>query len=308
MMVQLSVSRELWQRLAQQCPWATFFHTPAWAETIAATFPGFRVAAIAFVDDAGSPVILPAVAQTKQRLLRTRIEYKSMEPGVYGGFLAEQPLSRARIQAIAAALCSLKKSSGRIIETPGMPLNLPEPFVAKPLTTHLIPLGRPYAEVAAGFSRGQKSNINQALHKAVQVRQAQTEQDIEQYYVLYRETLSRWGSARGQVYPIEFFMRLYGQRDQGVQFRLAEAEDTINAGIVVLAWQRTLVYWHGSSRQDYFKFYPNNVLHAKVLEWACAHGFSCYDMGPSMGLTGVERFKQSFGAQEHRMTAYRWKT
>lgn len=308
MIIQKPVSRELWQELALRCPWATYVHTPAWAEAVAHALPGFRVEGIGFFDEGQPPVVLPAVARPKKRLLRMVRDYKSMEPGVYGGFIAEQPLQPQQISGLCAALRSLKKSSIRIVETPDMPLNLPAPFVAKAMATHRIALGRPYAEVAAAFSRGQKSNLSQARRKGVRVRVAAGEEDVRQYYELYRRTLERWESARGSVYPLEFFLHLYRQRDTGVQVWLAEADGVVAAGIVVLAWRRTLLYWHGSARQDYFKLYPNNLLHATVLEWACDRDFVYYDMGPSMGLDGVVRFKESFGARQVPFAAYRWKS
>ncbi|MCX8045022.1 MAG: GNAT family N-acetyltransferase [Desulfobacterota bacterium] len=308
MIAQHPVSTDLWHTLAQQCPWATYFHTPAWAQTIAASIPGMRVHGIGFFDDMAGPVVLPAVARTKKRLLHTITEYKSMEPGVYGGFLAEKPLTPEHVSRMAEALCSLKHGAGRIVETPDMPLHLPPPFIAKTITTHRIILGRPYAEIAAAFSRGQKSNIRQALRKGVQIRMAQTEQDIKHYYCLYQQTRQRWSQEHGPAYPQSLFLNLYRHQNSGVQFWLAEADSAIIAGIIVLVWRQTMVYWHGCSLQASFKLYPNNLLHAKVIEWACDHGINYYDMGPSMDLPGVVRFKESFGAVAQSFTAYRWKT
>lgn len=308
MQIQQPVSREVWQEVARRCPWATYFHTPAWAESIAAAFPEFRSHGIGFFDDTFGQVVLPAVVRTKRGLLRTVRDYKSMEPGVYGGFIAEQPLTPTQIRRLCEALCSIRGCSGRIVETPDMPLNLPAPFSPKPMVTHRIRLGRPYEEVAAGFSRGQKSNIRQAIRKGVRIRLACNEQDITTYYLLYRSTVQRWDKRQGSLYPLEFFLHLYRHQNGCVRFWLAEAAGEPVAGIIVLAWRQTLVYWHGSSHREHFKLYPNNLLHAKVLEQACADGFSYYDMGPSMGLEGVIRFKESFGAEQSSFTAYRWKT
>jgi len=308
MIIQKPVSRELWQELAERCPWATFFHTPAWAEAVAAALPDYRVEGIGFFDEGRPPVVLPAVVRARRRLLRTALDYKSMEPGVYGGFIAEQPLLPQQLNDLCGSLRSLKKSSGRIVETPGVPLGLQPPFVAKAMTTHRIALGRPYAELAAAFSRGQQSNISQARRKGVRTRTAAAEEDIRHYYELYRQTLRRWESPRGSVYPLQLFLRLHRQRDSGAHFWLAEADGVIVAGIVVLAWRRTLLYWHGCALQEYFKYYPNNLLHATVLEWACARDFEYYDMGPSMELDGVARFKESFGARPQTFAAYRWKS
>jgi lipid II:glycine glycyltransferase (peptidoglycan interpeptide bridge formation enzyme) len=265
------------------------------------------VAGIGFLPEGQPPVVVPAVIRRKKRLLRSSAEYKSMEPGVYGGPIAEQPLSPGLVREIGTALCAMKKSGGRLVETPLAPLDLPATFTAKEMSTHIITLRQPYEAVAKTFGRGQKSNINQARRKGVQVRRAVREQDIEQYYDIYLQTLRRWSDAKGQAYPRELFFNLYRQQDPHVQFWLAEAEGALIAGILVLAWQGSLVYWHGCARKEYFNLYPNNLLHATVIQKGCEDGAAYYDMGPSMDIPGVIKFKESFGARQRAFKAYRWK-
>lgn len=308
MKIEQPVSAALWQDIAGRCPWATYFHTPGWASCIAAALPEYRVGGIGFLPAGQSPVVVPAVIRKKKRLLRSTAEYKSMEPGVYGGPVAEKPLTRAQVREIGAALCSMEKSAGRLVESPFAPLDLPAPFTAKEMSTHIVMLGKSSAAIAKSFSRGQKSNINQARRKGVQVRLAGNEQEIEQYYEIYLQTLKRWSTTKGKAYPRELFLSLYRQQDPNVQFWLAEAHGVLIAGILVLAWRGSLVYWHGCAQKEYFNLYPNNLLHATVIEKGCADGAAYYDMGPSMGLPGVVKFKESFGAQQHLFKAYRWKT
>jgi len=95
--------------------------------------------------------------------------------------------------------------------------------------------------------------------------------------------------------------------DRHIIFTLAEVENRIAAGIIAFAWGRTILYWHGAALQEFFKHYPNNLLHAELMAWGCANGYLVYDMGPSAGLEGVARFKESFGAQAHDFRSYRWK-
>lgn len=298
---------DVWQRIAAGCPWATYFHTPQWASCIVKTFPEYSISGIGFILDDTTQVVFPAVARVKKRLLHSKTEYKSMEPGVYGGFISAQPLSSGQIQELAAALLAMKNSSGRIVQSPFTTFNLPSLFKSKQLSTHMIDLEPGFDGIAKKFSRGQKSNINQAKRKGVMVRRAAEENDIEQYYALYQETIKRWGKEAGAVYPKELFLNLYRQNDQNVQFWLAEVDQRIIAGIIVLAWNTHLVYWHGSALHEFFKHYPNNLIHATVLRWACDNGFTRYDMGPSMDLPGVIKFKETFGARPVSFSSYRWR-
>ena len=143
-------------------------------------------------------MVLPCVVKKKKRLLRQVKDYKSMEPGVYGGFMAAPPLVPEEIELLAAAVLRIKGSAGRIVETPWQPLNLPAPFISKKLSTHIVELSPDFETLQKQFSRGQKSNLSQARRKHVTVRRAATGQDIDAYFSLYPETVKRWGETAGR--------------------------------------------------------------------------------------------------------------
>jgi hypothetical protein len=301
------ISKNVWADVARACPWASYFHTPAWSGCMADIFPGCTAEALGCTLDDGTAVVLPCVVKKKKRLLRQVKDYKSMEPGVYGGFMAQRLLGTEEIELLAAAVLRIKNSSGRIVETPWQPLNLPGSFISKKLSTHIVALSPDFETLQRKFSRGQKSNLSQARRKQVTVRRAASGQDIETYYAMYMETVKRWGEAAGALYSKELFVKLFKAKDPHIIFTLAEVESRIVAGIIALAWGRSIIYWHGAALQEFFKHYPNNLLHAELMAWGCTNGFQLYDMGPSAGLEGVMRFKESFGAQAHAFKSYRWK-
>jgi len=302
-----AVSKDMWDEVARACPWATYFHTPAWAGCMAGTSPGCTAEALGCALADGAPVVLPCVVKKKKRLLRQVNDYKSMAPGVYGGFIAPRLLSTQETELLAAAVLRIKGSSGRIVETPWQPLNLKGSFISKKLSTHIVELGPDFEMLQKKFSRGQKSNLSQARRKEVTVRRAATEADIEAYFSMYIETVKRWGDTAGAVYSKDLFVKLFKVKDPNRIFTLAEAEGKIVAGIIALAWGSTIIYWPGAALQEFFKYYPNNLLHAELMAWGCANGFKLYDMGPSASLEGVARFKESFGAQARDFKSYRWK-
>ena len=131
--------------------------------------------------------------------------------------------------------------------------------------------------------------------------------DIEQYVKIYEQTLKRWGEGATAAYPRELFLNLYRRQDPGVAFWIAEVDGTATAGALVLAWNKNMVYWHGCALEQYFKHYPNNLLHATIIQWGCENGFEHYDMGASMDMEGVVKFKESFGAHPVPFKSYRWK-
>jgi hypothetical protein len=298
---------DFWQDVAEACSWATYFHAPGWALAVTQTFPQYTPAAIGFVMESGARAVIPFVVEEKRKILKTGKRYKSMEPGVYGGIIADQELSPREADEILGHVINLKNSEGRIVGNPFREFLFPARMKKKEMYTQVIDLSPGFDGLVQGFSRGQKSNIRQAQKKQITVRRAATEQDISGYFDIYVQTLKRWGGKTAASYPRQLFLNLFRQKDPHIQFHLAEKEGQIIAGIIVLAWQKKLLYWHGCSRGEFFRDYPNNLLHYEIIKWACENGFAHYDMGPSMEMEGVIKFKKSFGAEQLPFASYRWK-
>jgi hypothetical protein len=297
---------DFWQQVAEECPWATFFHTPAWASVYAQTFPRYAVDSRGFILENGARAVIPFLAETKKKFLQRVIKLKSMEPGVYGGIIADRDLTPQEVGELIQHILKIKNAGGRIVGNPFKEFTVPASFKKKELFTQMIDLSHGAEQIWKRFSRGQKSNINQAQRKNIAVRLARNTQDIETYYAIYLQTIQRWGKNTAVEYPRELFLNLYRQRENHIRFYLAEKDGRILAGIIVLAWNKKLIYWHGCSLDDALKEYPNNLLHYTVIIWGCENGYTWYDMGPSMDMEGVVRFKASFGAEKVFFQSYRW--
>ncbi len=297
---------DFWQEVAESCPWATFFHTPAWATLYAKTFPQYAVASRGFVMESGARAVIPFLAEEKKRFLKRETKLKSVEPGVYGGIIADQELCQQEVDEIISHILKMKNTGGRIVGNPFKEFTFPSLFKKKELFTQVVDLSPGFDELWNRFSRGQKSNISQAQRKNISIRMAHSEQDIETYFAIYLQTVKRWGKKTVAEHPRELFLNLFRNRDAHIRFYLAEKEGRSIAGIIVLAWGKNLIYWHGCSLDEALKDYPNNLLHYSIIKWGCENGYTCYDMGPSMDMEGVIRFKSSFGAEKVFFKSYRW--
>jgi lipid II:glycine glycyltransferase (peptidoglycan interpeptide bridge formation enzyme) len=247
------------------------------------------------------------VAEKKQRLLKTETKFKSMEPGVYGGIIADRALTQGEVDKVIQCLVNTNNAGGRIVGNPFKAFNFPAQLKKKELCTQIINLTPGVDALWKKFSRGQKSNISQAQRKNIRIRRADCREDIECYCDIYVQTLKRWGTKAIAAYPEKLFLNLFEQHDPSIYFCIAEKEGIVIAGIIVLAWQKKLMYWHGCSREEFFNDYPNNLLHYSVIKWGCEQGYTHYDMGPSLDMEGVTRFKKSFGAEKVNFSSYRWK-
>jgi len=297
---------DFWQEVAEACPWATYFHTPAWATVYAQTFPQYAVASRGFVMESGARAVIPFLSEEKKKFLKRETKLKSIEPGVYGGIIADQELSQQEFDKIINHILKMKNTGGRIVGNPFKEFIFPSLFKKKELFTQVVDLTAGFDELSKRFSRGQKSNISQAQRKNISIRMAHGEQDIETYFAIYLQTVKRWGKKTVAEYPRELFLNLHRQKDPHVRFYLAEKDGRSIAGIIVLVWNKNLIYWHGCSLDEALKDYPNNLLHYTVIKWGCENSYACYDMGPSMDMEGIIRFKSSFGAEKVFLKSYRW--
>ncbi len=287
---------DVWDRVCDSCPYATFFHTRTWAEVVTTAFSGCRPATRAYLFDNGTVAVLPLIAcgAGLKGFFRT---YESVAPGVYGGIIADGDLTAAQIESVYRSLVEARTARVIITGNPYAPWTIPEEFRTSLLFTQSLRLDGEFKDVWQNFSRGNRSNIRKALRSNLVVDMAEREDDYWDYYHAYQETLRRWGPRATSRYPIELFLALRRCDPGRVRLWLVRKSGAIIGGIVVFYHQRHAVYWHGAFIAAFFEYRPSNLVHAEAIRDACLRGFQWYDFNPSGGHTGVVRFKQSFHPQ-----------
>lgn len=299
--------REIWECIVQNSRHATFFHAPAWVSILEKTYAGCSNATRAFIFPGGTRALFPLMVEQQQEGLFKKAKHKSMPLGVYGGVVSEQQLTPDERQAIFHHLTTSDISDLKVVSAPLEHGDYPESFKRTSLFTHVLSLEGDFEGVRTGFSRGQKSNINQARKKGVTVRVGASAEEYEFYYRIYQDTLKRWGARAGVSYPRDLFLNLCEAGSPDIKLWLAEKEKKPIAGVIAFYCNTTVLYWHGCSLQDYFDHYPNNLLHAEIIRDACERGYALYDLSPSGGYEGVIKFKDSFSAKRVDFNAYHWK-
>lgn len=76
----------------------------------------------------------------------------------------------------------------------------------------------------------------------------------------------------------------------------------IVAGALMLHANRHIWYLHGAALEDYVPLRPVNLLFSEIMWDAREKGNRWFGFGPSWGLEGVRRFKESFGAKLLELT------
>jgi len=295
-------TRAQWSAAAGQCEYATFFHTPQWAELARVAF-GSRITprATTITFDDGTSAVIPACVDAGP--LRTG-RLRLLSPGgTYGGWLSSDALGPEHARLLAAYILGSGPVAWR--ENPfdeslaGIELaGSTEDF------TQVVDLrGRNAASIAGDADYAHRKAVRKAETSGVRVRVGTSPADWDAHYSAYRESQGRWRSRRLEVgirYPQRLFRHLAGLDSPHIRLWIAEVEGTLAASVVCFYWNHHAVAWHGAGRSAFFDRRPNNLLFAHVIGDACERGYFWFDFNPCRQLDGVAKFKEHLGASRVR--------
>lgn len=217
-------------------------------------------------------------------LVRSAIERVRREPGTSLQLKAQG----AELDGLADGLAGVPWRSSYVVELPDDP-----------------------SELRFGKSRNH-AEIRRAIQKAaragVEVRPAETEQELVAWYGLYLGTMRRHSVPPR---PYRFFEALWELlRPQGLMrlllaFGRDDRRTTMLAGSVLLMFGRTVFYGFNGSRPESFPLRPNDAIHWRATHDACAEGFRRYDLGEvPLGNEGLAQSKRKWAGRAVRLRRY----
>jgi CelD/BcsL family acetyltransferase involved in cellulose biosynthesis len=146
----------------------------------------------------------------------------------------------------------------------------------------------------SSFSSKNRNSCRKAERAGVVVAEETNAEAAQSYRRLYEAATSAWGYDE-PPYPPELFGALV---DSGAaELWLARLEGRVIAGALLLRGSDDVLYWSGAMDREHQGVAPSNAVIRAAIESSCRRGFSYFDFGASGALTGVERFKTSFGAE-----------
>jgi hypothetical protein len=298
------VSKSKWKKIVSSSEHSYFTHTPQWAKILEATY-GFRTATRLYnIDD--NEVLLPLM---EQKTLYGLKDYYSMPFGVYGGVISSSKLSSetlhdllkstAKGRCLSLYLCPPPFFTPLIRESPTISLTDPEWNY-----THVLLLEKGFAHIwNEKFKKKPKQQVRQAERHSVEVIDASSLEDVRKYYEVYVDSTKRWGYTQ-PPYPVALFENTWKFGRPHVKFRLAVIEDMVIGGRIDFCYGKNVVGWMNARLKDYGKYRPMHLLIKDAIEEACNSGYKCFDFGPSGHLSGVLKFKESFGAERVELKRY----
>ncbi len=167
---------------------------------------------------------------------------------------------------------------------------------------HTIQLAPDPLQVSKHFKRTHQQNIHTAQERGVTVEFGDQLEHLRAFYQLQLETRKRHGVPSQPWKYFELLWKYIVSAGMGFVL-LAKHEGEYIAGMVYLAWGRTLIAKYAASREDHFNLRPNNLLFWEGIVWGCNHGYQVFDMGRTeVENTGLRTFKCRWGALEEPLT------
>jgi lipid II:glycine glycyltransferase (peptidoglycan interpeptide bridge formation enzyme) len=171
----------------------------------------------------------------------------------------------------------------------------------QPSRSILLDLAPGEDALLAGMKEKWRYNVRLAARKGVEVRAAQTLEDVQAWYRILQVTGRRDGFG---VHTLDYYLRawrLFAPRNQAQLF-LAAHDGRLLAGIFAGCMARQAVYLYGASSNEQRQLMPNYLLQWHAMRWAIDQGAQTYDFwgipdtdDPGEAMAGVYRFKSGWG-------------
>jgi lipid II:glycine glycyltransferase (peptidoglycan interpeptide bridge formation enzyme) len=291
-------TREEWIKILEDCPNATFFHSPWWYE-VWRDYAGYKIETRLFEIDHHKKILLPLASKKVFKGL-SKI-YFSSPAGTYGGFLSKEELLAK----------DLKKIMNYIARFPSIEITqnlfgtIDIPLASKNDTfTQVINLESGWNFLIKNWTKGHLSAAKKSEREGVKIRRAYNLSDWKEYFLLYQDSLVRWGDSASNNYTFELFERIKALPANLCTLWLAEYDSTIISGCLCFYFNYHVVYWHGSTNSKYYYLRPVHYLQYIIIKDSIEKGFKWYDFNPSGGHLNVSRFKNGFGTEKIVLKEY----
>jgi len=171
--------------------------------------------------------------------------------------------------------------------------------------TVIVDLTASCEEILAAMKSRGRHNISLAGKKGVQVKSG-SEQELETFYKLLKETADRDGIA---IHSLDYYKTLFevcAKEDENTKLRLYTAvhEGDTLAAIVVLFREKNATYLYGASSNVKRNLMAPYALQWKAMQDAKEAGCQFYDLfgippddDPNHPMAGLYRFKTGFGGR-----------
>jgi len=145
-----------------------------------------------------------------------------------------------------------------------------------------------------------KSN---AQKNGIKLREFKTENELKQFYdilvKLYRDKHNMIPQ------PYTLFYEMYKTLGKNFKLLIAECNNKVIAGMLLLFFKKQVVYAYGAANQDYIAFSPGTLLIDEAIRLSSERGYEEMDFGvTSPYQEGLLNYKSNWGAEKSKLPYY----
>jgi CelD/BcsL family acetyltransferase involved in cellulose biosynthesis len=160
------------------------------------------------------------------------------------------------------------------------------------------------------IDHNKRRNIKKAMNEGVEIVQSRSHEDLETFYSLHEASAKRNGFSAHPRSWFEAAWKTY--KPELSKLFLAYWKGKRVAGVYIVVHGKTVYALRAGSLPEGLEARPNDIMHWKIMEWACQNGYSKYDMGmvdeppPTEGSSawGIWRWKREWKGSLERMQIF----
>jgi hypothetical protein len=160
------------------------------------------------------------------------------------------------------------------------------------------------------IDHNKRRNIKKAVKQGVEVVQSHSREDLRTFYSMLQASAERKGFSISPLLSFEALWEIY--KPELSKLFLAYWKGKSVSGVYIVIHGKTVYAESAGSRTEGWEVRPNDILHWKVMEWACQSGYSRYGMGtvseppPTEGSSewGVWRWKREWRGNLERIQTF----
>ena len=290
-MTSIEANDNEWLDACKSDEYSTFFHSPHWYNIWNKIY-GFKSETLKFELE-NKVIYLPLASKTNKLNIKT---YFSSPGTTYGGFISEFDLNQDEKKLLFEQLKLFKNIVYR--QNPFNNIIVPAELKLKADFTQFINLNDEHSIIIKSWSKGHKSAAKKALREGVEIKSANTWDEWSKYYLVYKDSIQRWGEKVTTIYSETFFKLIFEMIPS--EYRtlwVAKYQGEVISGALCFIFNQHISYWHGATHRDFFKLRPSNALIYVIVQEMCNKQYMWFDMNPSGGLDGVIHFKNGFNCE-----------
>lgn len=150
-------------------------------------------------------------------------------------------------------------------------------FQVGKINDYVVNLEQGVQKLWANIHHNKRRNIKMAEREGVEIVQSRSHQDLETFCLLHEASAKRDGFSAVPRSWFEAAWKIY--KPESWRLFLANWKGKSIAGVYVVTHGKTVYAWRAGSLTEGLKVRPNELMHWKAMEWACANGYLKYNMG-----------------------------